>query len=143
MGTYAGDLDVADVWRALGSEPGAVLVDVRTDAEWHTVGVPDLTSIGKAPVLIEWQSAPTMAVNPGFLGSLDEAIGALGLTRDTPIYFLCRSGVRSQSAAAAATDHGYTAAYNIAAGFEGPPGPDGRRGTVAGWQAAGLPWTRD
>lgn len=142
MGTYAGDLDVADVWQALGSKPEAVLVDVRTETEWRTIGIPDLTGAGKSPVLIEWQTAPTMAINPNFVESLDAAIESLGLSRSTPVYFLCRSGARSQAAAETATAHGYTAAYNVSDGFEGPPGPDGRRGTVAGWQAAGLPWNR-
>lgn len=141
-GSYAGDLDVGDVWKALEQEPDAVLVDVRTTVEWSTIGVPDLRSIGKEPVLIEWQTAPTMEVNPRFLDDLRAEFERRGIRRDAPVYFLCRSGVRSQSAAMAATDVGFSAAYNVAGGFEGPPGPDGRRGSVDGWQAAGLPWTR-
>jgi len=142
MVAYAGDIDVTDVWRILGDEPEALLVDVRTDMEWRTVGVPDLSSIGREPVFLEWQTAPTMAVNPAFLDVLDAALAARGLDKDAPVYFLCRSGARSQSAAMAATAHGYGAAFNVAGGFEGPPGPDGRRGTVDGWQAKGLPWSR-
>jgi rhodanese-related sulfurtransferase len=141
-GSYAGDLDVGGVWNALEQEPDAVLVDVRTTMEWSAVGVPDLRSIGKEPVLIEWQTAPTMEVNPRFLDDLAAEFERRGFRRDAPVYFICRSGARSQSAAIAATGSGFSAAYNVAGGFEGPPGPDGRRGTVDGWQAAGLPWTR-
>jgi rhodanese-related sulfurtransferase len=141
-GPYAGDLDAGDVWKALSEEPDAVLVDVRTATEWSTIGVPDLRSIGKEPVLIEWQTAPLMEVNPRFLDDLAAEFGRRGYRRDAPVYFLCRSGVRSLSAAMAATAGGFGPAYNVAGGFEGPPGPDGRRGTVDGWQALGLPWTR-
>lgn len=142
MAIYAGDIEVGDVWTALEQDPQAVLVDVRTDAEWRTVGVPDLAATGKTPVFIQWQTAPTMAVNPSFLDALDAALAERGVGREAKVYFLCRSGARSQAAAITATANGYRAAYNVAGGFEGPPGPDGRRGTVEGWQARGLPWTR-
>ena len=35
------------VWEALRKDPQAQLVDVRTDAEWNFVGLPDLSSAGK------------------------------------------------------------------------------------------------
>ena len=141
-GTYAGDLDVVDVWRALKTDQKAVLVDVRTDLEWKTIGVPDLAGLGKDVLFIEWQQAPSMAINPDFVDDLDAELESRGVPKDAPLFFLCRSGVRSLSAANAMASAGYTQAYNITGGFEGPPGPDGRRGTVAGWQAAELPWVR-
>jgi rhodanese-related sulfurtransferase len=124
------------VWDALQADKSARLVDVRTNAEWAYVGLPDLEATGQNPVLIPWQVFPTMQVNAAFVDHMREA----GLTPDNKIYFLCRSGVRSQAAAAAATAAGFPHAYNIADGFEGPPDPDGRRGHVAGWKAEGLPW---
>jgi rhodanese-related sulfurtransferase len=126
------------VWEALVSHPQARLVDVRTDAEWAQIGVPDLTGAGKEPVLISWQVAPTMQVNPGFVDDLRAA----GVTPDQDVYFLCRSGVRSLAAAAAAQAAGFQHVYNIADGFEGPPDGTGARGNVAGWQAEDLPWKR-
>lgn len=141
-GTYAGDLDVAEVWSRLEKDPGAQLVDVRTRAEWTFVGVPDLRPLGKAAAFVEWQSYPAMGVNPNFLAELDAELAKRGASREGAIFFLCRSGVRSQSAAAAATSAGYQAAYNIAGGFEGPPGPDGHRGSTAGWKAGSLPWVQ-
>jgi rhodanese-related sulfurtransferase len=139
---YAGDLDAEDVWPRLKEDPVAQLVDVRTRAEWSYVGVPDLRGIGKTPILVEWQSFPSMTVNPEFIRSLDAELARAGRDRSAPIYFLCRSGARSQSAAAAATAAGFTPAYNVAGGFEGPRGQDGHRGGVRGWKAAGLPWTQ-
>ena len=50
----------AQVWEALRSDPQAQLVDVRTDAEWNFVGLPDLSPAGKQAVLIQWQVYPTM-----------------------------------------------------------------------------------
>jgi rhodanese-related sulfurtransferase len=124
------------VWSALENDPNAQLVDVRTDAEWNYVGLPDLQPAGKQPLLIPWQIFPTMQVNGGFV----EAMRQAGLTPAHKIYFLCRSGVRSLAAANAATAAGFPHAYNIADGFEGPPDGEGHRGNIAGWKASGLPW---
>ncbi len=122
--------------QALREQPQAQLVDVRTDAEWTYVGVPDLSASGKRPVLIPWQVFPSMQVNQAFMDTLRRA----GATPDMALYFLCRSGARSTAAAQAALAAGFPHAYNIADGFEGPPDQDGHRGTVAGWKAEGLPW---
>lgn len=142
LGSYAGDLDAAEVWPRLKDDPSTVLVDVRTRPEWSFVGLPDLRSAGKTPVLIEWQRYPSMDVNPEFVRTLEAEFDRLGLGRDTPVFFLCRSGARSQSAAMAATAGGFSAAFNVAGGFEGPPDGSGHRGTVSGWKASGLPWTQ-
>ena len=60
-------------WEALKSDPNARLVDVRTDAEWNFVGVPDLSETGKQAVLIPWQVFPTMQRNPSFEDELKQA----------------------------------------------------------------------
>lgn len=124
------------VWDALQANPDAVLVDVRSEAEWSYVGLTDLSAAGKQPLLISWQVYPAMAVNPHFLAQMGDA----GVTPAQHIYFLCRSGVRSTAAARAAVAAGFPHCYNIADGFEGPPDAAGHRGQVAGWKAAGLPW---
>ena len=131
---YAGDLSPREAWRLLESEPRAVLIDVRTEAEWRAVGVPRLDALGKAPLLVEWQDM-TGGLNPRFVDEVE----AQGLPADAPVLLLCRSGVRSLSAAVALTRAGFGPCINIADGFEGPPGPDGRR-TIAGWKVEGLPW---
>ncbi len=125
-----------DVWAALRAKPDAVLVDVRTDAEWMYVGVPNLQSVAKQVVMIQWQVFPGMQVNAGFI----EELRQMRITPAHRIYFLCRSGVRSMAAARAAVQAGFPHAYNIADGFEGPLDGQGHRGTVAGWKASGLPW---
>jgi rhodanese-related sulfurtransferase len=126
----------AECWRALTEDPRAMLVDVRTDAEWTYVGMPDLSATGKPVVPIAWQLFPSMAVNPGFVEALRDA----GLTPGHRLYFLCRSGARSLAAARLARAAGFSEVFNIRDGFEGPLDADGHRRTVAGWIAAGLPW---
>lgn len=133
---YAGDVSPKAAWQILEREAQAVLVDVRTTAEWNYVGAPDLRSLGKQPVAIEWQVYPTMQVNPGFA----DAMRAAGISSDRPVLFLCRSGVRSKAAAQAMTAQGMARCYNIIDGFEGPADQAGHRGTVAGWKISGLPW---
>ncbi|WP_088315209.1 rhodanese-like domain-containing protein [Kineosporia sp. R_H_3] len=132
---YAGDLSPTDAYRRV-ADGDAVLVDVRTAAEWSYVGVPDLSGIGRELVRIEWVSFPDGARNPAFLEQLE----AEGVGQDTHVLFLCRSGVRSVAAAEAATAAGWANAYNVTDGFEGPTDAAGHRGTSAGWKAAGLPW---
>ncbi|HEY7576150.1 MAG TPA: rhodanese-like domain-containing protein [Acetobacteraceae bacterium] len=124
------------VWEALRSDPKAQLVDVRTDAEWNFVGLPDLSSTGKQVVPIQWQLYPTMARNTEFLEQLKQ----VGFTPEHHIYFICRSGQRSHAAAQAARDAGFPHTYNVAEGFEGAPDGAGHRGVLEGWKAAGLPW---
>ena len=124
------------VWKALKDDPQAQLVDVRTNAEWMYVGIPDLSEAGKQPLPISWQLFPTMQVNQGFVEQLRHA----GLDPSNKIYFLCRSGVRSLAAAKAAIEAGFPHAFNIADGFEGPPDGEGHRGRTSGWKADGLPW---
>jgi rhodanese-related sulfurtransferase len=135
--TYAGDVTPEQAWQALSDDPRAVLVDVRTRAEWTWVGVPDLTPLGKEPVTLEWSRFPEGTVNERFA----QELGAAGVEADQPVYFLCRSGARSVSAAEAATRAGWLRSHNILDGFEGPH--DARRHrTVAGWKVAGLPWVQ-
>ena len=124
------------VWEALRSDPRAQLVDVRTEAEWNYVGLPDLAPTGKQAVLIQWQVFPDMQVNGNFADQLKQA----GFTPEQHIYFICRSGQRSLAAAQAAQTAGFPHVYNVAEGFEGPPDGAGHRGTVAGWKVRNLPW---
>ena len=135
-GGYAGDIAPTEAWKLLGDRKDAVLVDVRTRAEWNYVGLPDLEAVGHKPALIEWQVFPTMHVNPEFVGALSGALA----DKSAPILFLCRSGVRSAAAAKAMTAAGYTACLNVTDGFEGPLDAAAKRGTSRGWKASGLPW---
>jgi len=124
---YAGALLPAEAHALMRS--GAKLVDVRTEAELQYVGsVPGSEAI-------EWNTYPEGARNPDFLKQLEAAVG-----KETPVMFLCRSGVRSHHAAVAATQAGWKEAYNVLEGFEGDKDAEGHRNSVGGWKFARLPW---
>jgi rhodanese-related sulfurtransferase len=133
--TYAGDLTPTEAWELLHRDPEAVLVDVRTEAEWMFVGVPDLTPVGKKLVTVSWNRWPEGTRNLGFL----EELTAAGVDGEGPVLFICRSGVRSRAAAITATTAGIAPSYNVGEGFEGELDESGHRGGN-GWRAAGLPW---
>lgn len=133
---YTGDVSPTEAWEILRNDPGSVLIDVRTAAEWQFVGVPDLSGIDKEIVLAEWITFPHGAPNPDFANQVKEAVG----DDDRILLFLCRSGQRSQSAAAMLNAAGYPRCYNILEGFEGNKDATGHRGKVGGWKVANLPW---
>ncbi|KQT64532.1 MULTISPECIES: rhodanese-like domain-containing protein [unclassified Aureimonas] len=141
-GRYTGDVSSRDCWTSLSEDPDSFLIDVRTTKEWETIGVPQLEPSMHEPLFQEWQTFPTMQVDPNFAASVAEAVAAAGGSKASKLYFLCRSGARSQGAAAALTEAGFSQSFNVLDGFEGPPDGTGQRGSLAGWQADGLPWTK-
>ena len=136
---YAGDITPLEAWKILNDNPQAVLVDVRTDAEWRFVGVPDLSSLGRDVLYIEWNTSDGKR-NENFLAELKDQVGpAAAGPGERPVVFLCRSGNRSISAAEVATEAGIAPSYNVLDGFEGNLNAQGHRGDT-GWRAIGLPW---
>jgi rhodanese-related sulfurtransferase len=126
---YAGTLYPDEAYEILQSAPGAKLVDVRSRAELDWVGrVPEA-------VEIEWLTYPGMKPNPNFVNQLEQQV-----EKESLALFMCRSGARSNAAATAATQAGYTDCYNVLEGFEGEKDADEHRNTIGGWRAAGLPW---
>jgi len=135
---YAGDIDVTETWRRLSENPDAVLIDVRTAAEWNFVGLPDLSSLDKQVQRNEWKASPEMERNLDFERQVEQA----GVAKDAALFLLCRSGQRSRDAAISLTAAGYRNCFNVAGGFEGDKDAAGHRGTVGGWKFAGLPWVQ-
>jgi rhodanese-related sulfurtransferase len=135
-------VSVEEAWERLKRDANAVLIDVRTSAEWAFVGLPDLASIGKRPVLVEWQEFPGNRVNQAFVDRASEALTGIGANKDSELLFICRSGGRSLSAARAMVAAGYACCRNVADGFEGPLDPNRHRGSLGGWKAKGLPWVQ-
>ncbi|MDD5384630.1 MAG: rhodanese-like domain-containing protein [Gallionella sp.] len=126
---YEGALYPDEAYEVLHSAPGAKLVDVRSRAELDWVGrIPDAAEI-------EWAIYPGMKPNPHFITQLEQQVDKEALT-----LFICRSGMRSNAAATAATKAGYSDCYNVLEGFEGEKDADEHRNILGGWRAAGLPW---
>lgn len=125
-----------DAWAILSDNPDTILVDVRTMVEWAYVGIPDLTSINKKVVTIEW-SKMTGQQNAAFSNQLKSAVPL-----DKTLLFICRGGVRSHSAAIAAQKAGYENILNVEDGFDGELDEKGQRKSISGWCVSGLPWTQ-
>ncbi len=135
-GEYAGDVDATEAWNSLWNDAEAVLIDVRTAAEWNFVGLPELSTVNKEVLCAEWQTYPSMDRNANFEAEVNQA----GIAKDAPIFLLCRSGVRSRHAAILLTGLGYQRCYNVTGGFEGDKDDGGHRGQAGGWKFSGLPW---
>jgi rhodanese-related sulfurtransferase len=130
---YAGAVSPAEAFELLQLDPRTRLVDVRTRAELDWVGRPVIGDGQYAHV--EWTRYPAAVPNQEFLAQLNQAA-----SHDTPVLFLCRSAARSKLAAIAATQAGFTKAYDLLEGFEGDKDGQGHRKTVSGWCFRGLPW---
>lgn len=105
-----------------------VILDVRSTPEYkaghpeHAVNVPypfiyqACDATGRAPDGACLKSSSQIPQDPNFFV---EYVKALIPNKDTPIYTLCRTGVRSVGAANLLTDAGYTNVRNIWEGFWG------------------------
>jgi rhodanese-related sulfurtransferase len=131
-----------ETWSGLENSTNSVLVDVRTKPEWSFIGIPDLSTLGKQVILQEWRQYPDMSVTEGFVASLLERFEG---SAPSKIYFMCRSGVRSQQAAEvmleALSAQGLNCeCVNVLEGFEGDLDAERHRGEMNGWKARGLAW---
>lgn len=141
-GDVVEDVPVKAVWERLKSDRSAVLIDVRTRAEWAFVGLADLAEIGKRVVMVEWQTFPDNRVDPGFGERLKALLETAGVNKDDALFSICRSGGRSRLAAESMSGLGFSRCSNVAEGFEGPLDADRHRGRTSGWKASGLPWVQ-
>ena len=113
----------------LQNHPDSVLVDVRTQEEWDTIGKPDGDSISMTTYFISYQKGLDRILNENF----EQDFLNLNIEKSKKILFLCRSGIRSLKAAMIIEKCGYKT-LNISDGFEGS--------TVInepGWKANKLP----
>lgn len=131
-----------DAWDILASKEPVHLIDVRSKAEWAFVGLPDLSALDRDVICVEWASFPNMERNPNFAEEVETALGA---ELPAKVMFLCRSGVRSDNAAAMMKSH-FSAmgkdimCMNVIGGFEGDKDANGHRGETNGWKKCGLAW---
>lgn len=107
-------------WEFLQGNANALLVDVRTPEE-IAGGTPGM-------VLLDlFEDGNPSNINPTFVNQLKDQASC-----DVPLLFICRSGGRSNVAAALAEAGGFTDCYNVIDGMAGNNyGP--------GWLAGKLP----
>ena len=110
---------------------GHYLIDVRTPEEWETVGRPDGEALGLVTYFVSYkfQKGEERELNPNF----EQEIENLNLDKSKNIFFICRSGVRSQNAAEIFEKKGFKT-FNVSDGFL-------RSDTVykSSWKADKLP----
>jgi rhodanese-related sulfurtransferase len=133
---------VDETWARLKSDKSAMMIDVRTTAEWSFVGTADLSATGKKLIQVEWQTYPDGELNARFADMVQTTLDQLGCQKDSSLFFICRSGARSMMAAQTMARAGYMHCHNVADGFEGHLDPERHRGQLGGWKARGLPWVQ-
>lgn len=116
----------------MSADPAIVLIDVRTNAEWAFIGVPQVENLKT----IMWQDFPSGEVNQRFL----EHVKSTGVSEGDAVYLICRSGSRSYYAAQVLAGAGFTDLTNVTDGFEGDLDANGHRNKINGWRFANLPW---
>lgn len=124
------DVSPAEAHATLTSDPTAVYLDVRTEAEFEA-GHP--RGALNVPVARFDPATGRPAPNPDFV-----TVVATHVPRTATLLVGCQSGVRSLRACALLASAGFTAVANIRAGFGGAHDQSGRV-VEGGWADAGLP----
>ena len=110
----------SEIEKFIESNPKTVLLDVRTEDEWNTVGKPDTKDLGIKSFFI------TISREPSFLDSIKKNID-----KKEQILVICAAGGRSIVAANILINEGYNV-LNVSDGFSG-------NGQDPGWKNLGLP----
>jgi len=110
----------SEIKKFIEKNPKTVLLDVRTEDEWDTIGRPVSESLGIKTFFI------TMSQDPGFIESVTKKIN-----KENKILVMCAAGGRSLIAAHLLEKEGYST-HNISDGYSG-------NGQDLGWKNSGLP----
>ena len=110
----------SDIKKFIEDNPNSVLLDVRTENEWNTIGKPDTKILGIKTHFI------TISQEPSFLESVRKNID-----KKEQVLIMCAAGGRSAIAANLLAKEGYKT-LNVADGFSG-------NGQDPGWKSLGLP----
>jgi rhodanese-related sulfurtransferase len=102
------------------NNPKTVLLDVRTDDEWTTIGKPNTKNLGIKTYFI------TISQDSSFIENVKKEI-----SKENQVLVMCAAGGRSIIAANLILNEGYIA-HNISDGFSG-------NGQDIGWKNSGLP----
>ena len=97
----------SEIKKFIESNPETVLLDVRTEDEWNTVGRPDAKALGIKSYFI------TISQDPSFLENVKKIVD-----KKKHVLVMCAAGGRSIIAANILANEGYNA-LNISDGFSG------------------------
>ena len=106
------NIKAIDAFDFLSKKVNSHLIDTRSDIEWKSTGIPDLSSINKETNLINW--------GPVLDQTFFEQYKTFLLTsfnQNDSLFFICRSGSRSLMAAQFAIEFGFKNCFNIYVGF--------------------------
>jgi rhodanese-related sulfurtransferase len=114
------EIKSSEIKNFIENNPATVLLDVRTENEWKTIGKPDTRDLGIRSFFI------TISQDPSFLDNVKQNIN-----KDDQILVMCAAGGRSIIAANLLANVGYKT-LNVSDGFSG-------NGQDPGWKNLGLP----
>ena len=121
----------------LNANPEAVLIDVRTSAEYKYVGFPENS------ILIPWFDEPDLNSDPlAFCEAVNNHLSDRSDILSTELILICRSGFRSNEALKCLQSNGFTCVSHVASGFEGDLDENDHRGNLNGWRNDGMPWSQ-
>ena len=106
------NIKAVDAFDFLSKKDDSHLIDTRSDLEWKSTGIPDLSSINKETNLINW--GPVLDQN--FFEQYKKFLLTSFNQKDS-LFFICRSGSRSLMAANFSIEFGFKNSFNIYEGF--------------------------
>ena len=106
------NIKATDAFDFLSKKDNSHLIDTRSDIEWKSTGIPDLSSINKETNLINWGPVLDQIFFEQYKNFL-----LTSFNKNDNLLFICRSGSRSLMAAQFALKFGFKNSYNIFEGF--------------------------
>jgi len=118
-----------DLEKFIKENPSSILLDVRTEEEWNTVGKPSGKKLKIKAYFISLFKGVQRTQNDKFIHD----VNSKKISKEDSILVICRSGQRSQMAATLLQQEGYKNCINISDGFEG------NVKVGLGWKNSNLP----
>ena len=106
------NIKAIDAFDFLSKKDDSHLIDTRSDIEWKSTGIPDLSSINKETNLINWGPVLDQIFFEQYKNFL-----LTSFNKNDNLLFICRSGSRSLMAAQFAIKFGFENSFNIYEGF--------------------------
>jgi len=119
-----------DLEKFIKENPSSILLDVRTEEEWNTIGKPSGKKFKIKTYFISLFKGIQRIKNDNFVHDVNNK----KISKEDPILVICRSGQRSQIAATMLKQEGYKNCINISDGFEG------NSSVGLGWKNSNLPF---